>query len=130
MLDGNKCFYPVEKDSTGALRTPHPLNCSPVHSLSVFTRNINYAARSGNRFPCGIVAFAIRKNNLIQSILENDVDKVRAILQLSPELLDGQIRECSDGNRNIFHTCASLCAPQPRKDFPRSISSARIDGGK
>ncbi|XP_055339569.1 E3 ubiquitin-protein ligase UBR5-like isoform X2 [Paramacrobiotus metropolitanus] len=127
MLDGNSCIYPIEKDCVGSLRIPHALNCSPVQSLNVFMRYLAIPGRASSKIPCGVVAFVVRKDSLIQCILENSVEKVHATLQMAPDRLHRMILECSDGNRNIFHSAAAVCAPQPRKDFPRSLSSARLE---
>ena len=57
--------------------------------------------------------------------------KVRRILEESPaDGLNSLLRECADGARNVLHLCAAVCAPQPRKDFPRSLSSSRLDTGE
>ncbi|OWA51736.1 E3 ubiquitin-protein ligase UBR5 [Hypsibius exemplaris] len=129
MLDGNRCFYPIEKDATGSLRVPHPLNCSPVHSISASVRSVNMTTNrpATNRYPFAAVAFVIRKASLIQSILEVDLEKVQQILESPAEELTKLLRECADGARNVLHVCAAICAPQPRKDFPRSLSSSRLD---
>ena len=128
MLDGNKCFYPLEKDNTGNLRVPHALNSAPVHSLNTYIRTI-HTSRLGSKFPCAAVAFVIRKNSLVQSVFEVDPERVTQILDSTGGLLEKYLRECADGNRNILHVCAAVCAPQPRKNFPKNLSAARLDPG-
>lgn len=133
MLDGNRCFYPIEKDNSGNLRTPAALNCSPVHSIHAAVRysNPERASRNQQRYTCAVVAFALRRNSLVQSIIDLDVENVKAILNTTePDLLEKKLRECSDGSRNIFHLCASISAPRPRKDFPKNLAAMRPDTGE
>lgn len=129
MLDGNKCFYPLEKDNNGNLRVPHALNSAPVHSLSTYIRTITVPSRQGSKFPCAAVAFVVRKHSLVQSVFEVDGEKVTQILSSTGALFEKYLRECADGNRNILHVCAAVCAPQPRKDFPKNLQASRNDPG-
>ena len=135
MLDGNKCFFPIEKDTSGNLRMPQSLNCSPVHSIhaAIISTNIDYSSPRGqsySRYSCAVVAFAVRRNSLMQRIIELDVTKVKSLLETAePEALEKLLRECSDGNRNIFHICAAMCAPRPKKDFAKNLQSLKPDLG-
>ncbi|XP_074657055.1 E3 ubiquitin-protein ligase UBR5-like [Tubulanus polymorphus] len=124
LCDGNGAVYPLGKNCMEGIHDPRWLDLLPARCLNIGIHSlINVTSCSKNKV--AIIALVLDKQGLIPHILRCDVDQVKSLLGKIESETDAAkrdvavgdiIRERCDGNRNIIHTCVTMCTPTSNKE--------------
>lgn len=125
LRDGNNTIYPMTKDCVEAIKDPNwldlpPIKCIAAAPLTLPSVGVNMKSQ------VAIVAIVPEPQILMSRILRCDIEGIRNVLVLMDGELKYQINqvlaEKCDGNRNVFHTCVSMCSPSSNKDPDQEIA--------
>ncbi|XP_066547011.1 E3 ubiquitin-protein ligase UBR5 isoform X4 [Amia ocellicauda] len=126
LRDGNGTIYPMAKDCMGGIRDPDWLDLPPISSLGMGVHSLtNLPANSTIKKKAAIIIMAVEKQTLMQHILRCDLEACRqylinleqaVLLEQTPQALNTLLGHRCDGNRNILHTCVSVCFPISNKE--------------
>lgn len=127
LRDGNNTIYPMTKDCIDAIKDPNwldlpPIKCITAAPLTLQSVGINMKSQ------VAIVAVVPETQILMSRILRCDFEGIKNVLQQLDGELKGQINsiigEKCDGNRNMFHTCVSMCSPSSNKDTDQEVNNS------
>lgn len=129
LRDGNNTIYPMTKDCVEAIKEPTwldlpPIKCIAAAPLTLPSVGVNLKSQ------VAIVAIVPEPQILMSRILRCDIEGIKNILvQLDSDLkfqIQNILGEKCDGNRNIFHTCVSMCSPSSNKDTDQEIPAGGV----
>ncbi|VDP01562.1 unnamed protein product [Soboliphyme baturini] len=117
VLDGNRCVFPLWKDSDCSIIVGHPWGLCPVGSVGIGIHPNKNSSDSSKCSKVAVLSFFIRPPKLMRHVLQCDFDCARQVIdQLAAEgnaeqIHDEIVKTRADGNRNILHMCAALSVP-------------------
>lgn len=127
LRDGNSTIYPLAKDCVEAIKDPHWLDLPPIKAIAMSTLSLS-SVGANLKSQVVVVALVTEPQYLMPRILRCDLKGAVSILsQLEGELrskIPAILNERCDGNRNIFHTCVSMCSPTSNKDIDDKLPTA------
>ncbi|XP_043921583.1 E3 ubiquitin-protein ligase UBR5 [Protopterus annectens] len=137
LRDGNGTIYPMAKDCMGGIRDPDWLDLPPVSSLGIGVHSLsNLPANSTVKKKAAVIIMAVEKQTLMQNILRGDYEACRqclsnleqaALLEQNFQGLHTFLSNRCDGNRNIMHTCVSVCVPTSNKETKEEEEAERSE---
>ncbi|KAL7740186.1 hypothetical protein ACLKA6_003892 [Drosophila palustris] len=125
LRDGNGALYPLAKDCIGSIKDPQWFDLPPVKSITMATISLPPSASCINlKSKVCMTALLFVTQKLMPHILRCDIKNCISVLKRL-EQEDRQetiavVEERCDGNRNIFHACVIMCAPNSNKDSQHS----------
>ncbi|XP_048590266.1 E3 ubiquitin-protein ligase UBR5-like isoform X2 [Nematostella vectensis] len=130
MTDTNGALFPLSRNFLGTIKDPSWIDLPPVQCLGVGVTSL----RPG--LDCkltAVVVMVLEPQKLMSYVLACDYEGIQKFLdslEASSDILDtsslveSALLERCDGNRNILHTCISMCFPTSAHEPDTPSSSA------
>lgn len=133
LRDGNSTIYPLVKDCLDSIRDPILLDLQPIRCLAATTVTLN-SVGANQKSQIAILAMIPETQLIMPRILRCDFKGFKALLTQLENSADAKtqiqaiLNERCDSNRNIVHTCVSMCSPTSNKDNDNDVPNPTVPG--